>query len=331
MIRRFILLLTIALGLAARAQCWRMDTLGAPFEMRYVQQPDDYSGQVRCSVVRLKSAESKGRAVVYIHGFNDYFFQAEMARQFAAHGYNFYALDLRKYGRSILPGQRMFDVRSLDEYFQDVDSALTIARRDGNYELILMGHSTGGLLASYYMSKNPAAPVDALLLNSPFLDWNLGWEEYLVPLVSAVGAVFPGIKVPQGDSDAYSKSLIKGEHGEWTYNQDWKLPHSPDVTTGWVHAINSAQSYLHRHRYTINLPILLMYSSRSSSSPTWCAESSRSDVVLDVNDIHRYGMMLGRDVQPVVVKGGLHDLMLSNPPLRAALYAYIFEWLKDVK
>ena len=32
-------------------------------------------------------------------GFNDYFFQAEMGRQFADSGYNFYAVDLRRYGR----------------------------------------------------------------------------------------------------------------------------------------------------------------------------------------------------------------------------------------
>ncbi len=30
---------------------------------------------------------------------SDYFFQTEMADQFNQHGYDFYALDLRKYGR----------------------------------------------------------------------------------------------------------------------------------------------------------------------------------------------------------------------------------------
>lgn len=332
MIRKAVLTLAvIALGLSASAQCWHRDVACDGFEMRYIQQPDDYDGPVRCTLVRLLAPESRGRAVVYVHGFNDYFFQSEMAHEFVDHGYNFYALDLRKYGRSIMPSQRKFDVRSLNEYFPDIDSALTAARHDGNYELILVGHSTGGLLTSYYMAKNPAAPVDAMVLNSPFLDWNLGWKEFLVPLVSAVGAVFPDIPVSQGDSDAYSQSLLKSRHGEWTYNLDWKLPESPDVTAGWVHAINTAQSYLHHHKYSINIPILLMFSAASSSSESWCLEASRSDVVLDVNDIHRYGMTLGHRVKPVVVKDGLHDLMLSQRAVRVKIYEYMFQWLEDVK
>ena len=312
-----------ASGFCAQAQSWHKDILGYPFEMRYVHQPDDYSGSERCTVVRLLAPENRGRAVVYLHGFNDYFFQAEMARQFVAHGFNFYALDLRKYGRSIQPGQRLFDVHSLNEYFQDVDSALSIARREGNFDIVLMGHSTGGLLASYYMACNTAAPVDALVLNSPFLDWNLGWKEHLVPIVAALGKLFPNIPISQGDSDAYSQSLMKSGHGEWTYNTAWKLPHSPDVTAGWVRAINSAQQYLHHHPYSIHVPILLMYSAASSNPDHWNPEASSTDVVLDVNDIRRYGLMLGHDVQPVVVKGGVHDLMLSSRRLRPAIYDYL--------
>lgn len=299
--------------------------------MRYVNQPDDYGGSVRCAVVRLLAPENKGRAVLYIHGFNDYFFQTEMARQFVAHGYNFYALDLRKYGRSLLPGQKPFEVRSLNEYFPDLDSALNIVRREGNYEIILMGHSTGGLVTSYFLACNPAAPVDALVLNSPFLDWNLGWKEHLVPLIAAIGRFFPNLPVPQGGSDAYSQSLMRSEHGEWTYNTNWKQPHSPDVTAGWVRAINSAQHYLRDHPYSIQVPVLLMSSAASSNPGAWTPEASRTDVVLDVRDIRHYGLILGHDVRPVVVKGGIHDLMLSSDALRPAIYNYLFRWLKGVK
>ncbi len=44
-----------------------------------------------------KSPQNTQKAVLYIHGFIDYFFQTEMAEQFNQHGYDFYALDLRKY------------------------------------------------------------------------------------------------------------------------------------------------------------------------------------------------------------------------------------------
>ena len=39
-------------------------------------------------------------SVLYIHGFNDYFFQRELAQKMDSAGYSFYAIDLHKYGRS---------------------------------------------------------------------------------------------------------------------------------------------------------------------------------------------------------------------------------------
>ncbi|MEG8036484.1 hypothetical protein QP157_14580 [Sphingomonas sp. LR61] len=46
-----------------------------------------------------------GADVLYVHGWSDYFFQREMAEHLEALGARFFALDLRKYGRSLLPHQ----------------------------------------------------------------------------------------------------------------------------------------------------------------------------------------------------------------------------------
>ena len=45
------------------------------------------------------------RAMLYVHGHNDYFFQRHVADFYAGLGIGFYALDLRKCGRSLLPHQ----------------------------------------------------------------------------------------------------------------------------------------------------------------------------------------------------------------------------------
>lgn len=128
----------VALALTVSAQSWMPDVLGNGFEMRYVNQGKDYSGEVRSTIIRhLPSAQSH-KGVLYIHGFNDYFFQKEMAEKFAAHGYNFYAVDLRKYGRSLYPGQKHCQVRNLKEYFPDVDSALVTMRNAGCDTIVLL-------------------------------------------------------------------------------------------------------------------------------------------------------------------------------------------------
>lgn len=312
-------------------QTWVPDTLCAGYEMRHVDQPDDYAGRVISTIIRKMAPDScsNGRGVLYVHGFNDYFFQSEMGDEFISHGYDFYAVDLRKYGRSILPGQKMFQVRSIDEYFPDIDSALVDMGRNGITEIVLMGHSTGGLITSCYMNAAPDPNIRALILNSPFLDWNLGKMEPLVGLVSVWGKLFPSTRISQGESTAYAYSLLKHYHGEWTYDTRLKLTKSPDVDAGWVRAINLAQKSLRDGRSHIDVPILLMYSGKSVEGDSWSEAFNHADAVLDVKDIRKYGSKLGPDVTLVRVEGGLHDLVLSAPGVRRPLYRYIFSWLNS--
>lgn len=308
---------------------WEPDVLGDGYECRRVEQGSDYSGRVVSTVIRKLAPDTVHacKAVLYVHGFNDYFFQSEMGDEFVGNGYDFYAVDLRKYGRSFLTGQRRCECRSLDEYFPDIDSALVDISRSGIGEVVLMGHSTGGLISAYFMAKNHRPQVKALLLNSPFLDWNLGWMERIVPLVAWWGGLFPNTPVKQGASTAYGESLLKGYHGEWSYNTDWKTMHSPDVTAGWVRAIDKAQKALRDGKARIEVPILLMYSARRVDGSEWTPEHNAGDAVLDPADIRRYGCMLGPHVTCLKVYGGLHDLVLSALPVRTALYEKIFAWL----
>ncbi|MGL4805090.1 MAG: alpha/beta hydrolase, partial [Bacteroidales bacterium] len=108
------------------------DELGGKFVKRTIEMQDDYEGEVVCTLIKMPSDSLSHKAVLYIHGFNDYFFQKDMAAEFDSAGFNFYALDLRKYGRSYLPNQVKFNVRDLSEYFPDIDSALTIIQKEGN-------------------------------------------------------------------------------------------------------------------------------------------------------------------------------------------------------
>ena len=139
------------------------------------------------------------------------------------------------------------------------------------------------------------------------------------------------MKITQGESTAYGESLLKGAHGEWTFDTRWKMPRSPDVTAGWVRAISLAQHDLRDGKADIRVPILLLYSSRSVNCSEWTPEFQRADAVLDVNDIKKYGMELGPHVTCVKVMNGMHDLVLSAPTVREPLYRFIFQWLEKQK
>ncbi len=330
MLRYFILLAALHVGSAVLAGGWQPDVLGQGFEMRYVDQGVDYSGHVRSTIVRLKSPCAAGVGVLYVHGFNDYFFQADMAREFTDRCYDFYAVDLRKYGRSIMDGQQKFQVRDLREYFADIDSAVVQMQADGIRRIVLMGHSTGGLITSLYMSGNPAQAICAMILNSPFLDWNQSklQERILIPAVRSISGIAGSMKIPQGGGDGYARSLLRRFGGEWDYNTDWKLIHSPAVEAAWIAAIDDAHDVV-QNDPRIAVPILLMHSDRSYGHAEG-AEYGNSDAVLDVEDISRYGRRLGFSVTELTVRGGLHDLALSAPAVRQAMYCYMFGWLAKV-
>lgn len=304
---------------------WNPDLLGPGFESRYVDQGSDYTGRVRSSIIRRDSpcGDSLRRGVLYVHGYNDYFFQKQMADRFADSCYTFYAVDLRRYGRSIMPGQNMFDVRDIKDYYADIDSALAEMKRNGVDSVVLMGHSTGGLITASYMNDRKPAQVKKLILNSPFLDWNMSplMEKAVVPVVAWGGGFMPGISISQSPDSTYSQTLLS----HWSYNTDWKVSRARPVTSGWLHAINSAQKKLQRGA-DIQVPVLLLHSDKSyNGSDT--ALAGRADAVLDVDDMKRFGPGLGAEVTLTTIPDGIHDIVLSQPQARDSAYRAIFGWL----
>ena len=55
----------------------------------------------------------------------------------------------------------------------------------------------------------------------------------------------------------------------------------------------------------------------------------RTDIVLNVADIRRYGWKLGNDVTDVAVEGGLHDLVLSRAEVRERVFKVMIEWMNE--
>ncbi len=310
---------------------WHEDILGDGYEARFINEGTSFDGPVRTTIVRRKAPGHSGRAVLYVHGFNDYFFQSEMGKRYNELGINFYAVDLRRYGRSLQPWQYPFNVRDIKEYFVDIDSALNQIRRDGNTDITLAGHSTGGLTTALYVADRGArCGVARLVTNSPFLEWNFNafYRNFLLPSVSAWGALSPNTKIKQSHCDAYSHSLLKQFHGEWDYNTAWKMIYSPPVTASWVRSISRAQSELMKKGANITVPVLVMHSSRGLNECGWTEACNSADVVLDPDMIQKRGLKLGHNPQVSTIDSGIHDLILSRREVRNAAYDTIFNFIR---
>ena len=309
---------------------WHKDILSG-YEARYVNQGEAFDGPCRSTIVRKLVKGGSERAYLYIHGFNDYFFQSEMGDRFVDSGYNFYAVDLRRYGRSKEPWQYPYNIRDIREYFADIDSALSQIRHDGNTDITLCGHSTGGLTVCCFAAERGVnVGVNRVVTDSPFLEWNYSsfMRNVAVPVVSFLGKIFKNSKIRQDHCDGYGYSLLKQYHGQWEYNTDWKMIYSPPVTFSWVGAIERGQSRLMKNRHNIKVPLLVMHSSRKIDGCNWTPEFQTGDVVLDPQMIQERGEKLGNRTMVCAIDSGLHDLILSEPVPREAAYDTIFRFLR---
>ena len=289
----------------------------------------DYEGEVVATLVARKAAMPTHKAVLYVHGYSDYFFNPELADRYHQQNFDFYALDLRKYGRSLLPHQTPSFALSLDEYFEEIDAAIErIRQRDGHSFLLLNGHSTGGLTSALYAhARRQAQTIDALFLNSPFLDLNSSWldESIIAGLASGVGAIRPYLNVRGSSPSLYVESIHSDFHGEWNFRLDWKPHESFPTKAGWLRAIKNGQAQV-QDGLDIAAPILVMFSTESAWSTAWDDILLRTDSVLDVADMDRFAEGLGHDVTEIRIKDGLHDLVLSAKPVRETVYQELFAW-----
>ncbi|WP_255306693.1 alpha/beta hydrolase [Actinobaculum suis] len=264
------------------SRTWYPDPLGADYEQTSLPLGSDTEGPVRATLIRktpprppapglaaqaATAAPAQGAepntaprfAFLAVHGWNDSFIHTELARTITALQGAFYAIDLRKYGRSLdrsrqTPGY----IENFSTYFADLDAAWEAIAADlretygietradsagslaansaAPFPLFLYGHSTGGLTASLYADARPGL-LAGVVLNSPWLELQLTPELQAVarPAVTALASHWPRQALDLFASDFYARTVTA-----------WKAPGLPSIpgapphtddpfwTTGWI-------------------------------------------------------------------------------------------------
>lgn len=306
------------------------DLLGTPFERLTLRLPSDDEGPVVATLVRLRAKTPTRRAVLYVHGYVDYFFQAHLAEFFSERGYDFFALDLRKYGRSLLAHQTPNFCQDVSEYFTEIDEAVRVIRDDGHDVVLINGHSTGGLVAALWADRvRGKGLVQGLFLNSPFFDFNEPWlvRRGLASAIRFYGRIRPKALMPQELGSVYGRSLHRDEQGEWSYDLSWKPLNGFPIFAGWVRAISRAHKAV-RSGLSIDVPVMVACSARSYRGRELTEDAHHADAVLNVNHIVRGSARLGPAVTLVRIEGGKHDLTLSPRPARDRTFAELDGWLQ---
>jgi alpha-beta hydrolase superfamily lysophospholipase len=307
--------------------------LGDRFVQTTMRFAPDYDGEVIATLVRNEPLVSQAKgAVLYLHGFVDYFFQRHVAEAFNGAGYNFYALDLRKYGRSLNQAKHPNFCKDFQEYFPEITSAIDIITTVEHHGAVIVNaHSTGALAGVLYAKIGDRCDrVGRLILNSPFLELPQG--NAIAHLGAFLGWPFPFARLKNPVSPWYAKSLhVNGEDckdckGEWRFNTSWKPLIGFDAFYGWIRAVVRVQDRI-KKGLNLEQPVLVLHSDRSETGKTWSETFHRADLVLDVEHIRRLSPKLGTRTEIREIAGGKHDLVLSREDARTECLRIMLEWI----
>lgn len=333
---------------------WIPDVLGDEFAQRTLELADDHEGPVVATLVRALPAEAGwwdrpfGRFrnpfrtprplddvdVLYVHGWSDYFFQKRLARFWTARGARFFALDLRKYGRSLRQGQTPGYITDLATYDEDIEAALTAMDRGSEgtasaRRLILLGHSTGGLTLSLWASRHPGA-ADAVILNSPWLEFQVASVRPLItPMAELQARLRPLEAAPQVDLGFYTRAQqeVADPDDPVDVNLAWRPVQTMAVHAGWFRAILAGHAKV-AAGLSIAAPVCVLLSARSATPTRWSADLTSADTVLVVDDIAKAALRLGPTVTVERIDGALHDVFLSRHGAREEAYARLDRWVR---
>ncbi|WP_427017965.1 alpha/beta hydrolase [Pseudarthrobacter sp. P1] len=331
---------------------WEADVLGDGFESAQLHGTHDSGAPRVATLVRYLdpfrppsgpvSSPAPRQAVLFLHGWSDYFFNTDLARFMDSLGIAFYALDMHGHGRSQRSGVLGGFVRSLKDYDSELvqahaavlaDLALRYPARphDGGVpsvpRLALMGHSTGGLVAALWAGKNPGL-VSHLILNSPWLEMHGGAlvRRTASPMVEPLARWWPTRRILLPERNFYWRSISDTTGGEWNLDPELRPPMAFPIRMGWMSAIMAGQAEVAKG-LEIQAPILVMMSSRSMNGPLWSEDMRQADVVLNIQSMAVRAIGLGPSVTLERIDGALHDVLLSEKPVRDEAYRRLRRWI----
>ena len=268
------------------------------------------------TVIHYKQISDNKKAIIWIPGRNDYFAHYHITYNIPK--YDIYAIDLRGCGDAKMDIDIPHYVEDLTYYFQELNLLYDefIGENKKKYdEIILYGHSTGGLIAVIYYDYNKSNQINKLILNSPFFEINESLiTRFIIKYVLYyLSVIFPKIDISretgtQNDILEYIKKFYK-------ININNKSEKNIPIILSWLASVIYQQYKIQTGLIKIDIPILVLSSNKSISILDDINISG--DSVLDINTMHFYSKKITSkpsfsNLNIEIIYNAIHDVLFSN-------------------
>tara|TARA_B110000879_G_C11088250_1_gene477845 strand:+ start:87 stop:986 length:900 start_codon:yes stop_codon:yes gene_type:complete len=273
------------------------------------------------TMVWYKTNNNK-KAIIWVPGYNDYYYHFHIGEEMIKNNYDIWALFPHNYKRC----SESFYIDDIAKYFLQIDKIIE-KMNDFNYdEIILYGHSAGGLTCvSYCKLGKYCNKISKLILNSPFLDFsNSNYSNFLLKyIVYYIGKFFKKICLREVNEDSENK-LKDYIMKNYYFSDDFIYNGDGPIYSGWVYTMVGYQTRFQNGMLKTDKPILVI----SSKTFTNNLDNILGDDVLNVTEFDSWLCKLGSNVTNIKIKKALHDVLASDKQVVDKACVEIFKWLK---
>ncbi len=245
--------------------------------------------------------------VCLVHGLGEHSGRyAHLAEALNRAGYALISFDLRGHGKS---DGRRGHIRSTEAFFGDIDLLLEFARdRYPGKKLVLYGHSLGGMVVNYVISRRP--DLAGVVATSP--NFRLGFEP--PPIKIALGRMMNNIwPTFTQASGLETQALSRDPEVVRRYEED-PLVHDRVTARMYMSGIREASSWALEHAADFPLPLLLTHGS--------------ADRITSVEGSKEFAAKAGDNVTLKVWDGLYHEL--HNEPEQGQVFEMVIDWLDQM-
>lgn len=253
-----------------------------------------------------KKIDGNKKCIVWIPGRNDYFFHYHITNNLS--NYDIYAVMFRNNHNK--RNDVFHHIDEITEYFLEIDILYDFYNLNDYDEVILYGHSTGGLICILYENFNCKNKVSRMILNSPFLKFTRHWYEDI--FLNYFGWYFfnyaPNINI---SFDVFKPNYYTLKMGEDYYiDSKYKTLKNAPVISSWLINIMKHQNKIVNNRIKIGVPTLIFFCDRNSNFL-----SDYGDSILDMNENIKMIPYLFNNKNLLdlhIIKDSIHDIFCSK-------------------